>query len=68
MLSSARYAAFVRVQVRPVLALLVPAAAALTLVLSAQPALAGASAVVADGGPAATAQPTTDGGDGFSWG
>ncbi|MFF3842106.1 hypothetical protein [Streptomyces sp. NPDC001930] len=66
MLSSARFATFARVQVRPALALLVPAAAALTLVLAAGPASAGAPAVVAaDGAPAAQ---TTTGDDGFSWG
>ncbi|WP_318209145.1 hypothetical protein [Streptomyces sp. SJL17-1] len=69
MLSSARFAAFARVQIRPVLALLVPAAAALTLVLAAEPASAGAAPVLADDAPvAATTAQTTDGDNGFSWG
>ncbi|MCB8903043.1 MULTISPECIES: hypothetical protein [unclassified Streptomyces] len=68
--SSARFATFARVQVRPVLALLVPAAAALTLVLAAEPASSGSpAAVAADGVPAATATPqTNDSDNGFSWG
>ncbi|MCX5228579.1 hypothetical protein ABZY16_13420 [Streptomyces sp. NPDC006553] len=70
MLSSARFATFAHLQVRPVLALLVPAAAALTLVLAAEPASAGATAVAAsDVVPAATATAQTDDSDnGFSWG
>ncbi|MEU2115735.1 hypothetical protein ABZ567_08765 [Streptomyces sp. NPDC016459] len=64
--SSARYAAFVRVQLRPVLALFVPAAAALAFVLSAQSA-PGAAGVTAEDVTAPTARPA-DSGDGFSWG
>ncbi|MHA4775217.1 hypothetical protein L1085_012025 [Streptomyces sp. MSC1_001] len=64
---SDRFAAFARVQVRPALALLVPAAAALTLVLTAQPATAGAAVVTAEDATAPTAQPT-DSDNGFSWG
>ncbi|MER7945759.1 hypothetical protein ABTY59_00030 [Streptomyces sp. NPDC096079] len=62
--SSARFATFARIQLRAAVALAVPAAAALTLVLAAQPATAG-TAVTADG--TTTVQPT-DGNDGFSWG
>ncbi|MFE9139021.1 hypothetical protein [Streptomyces sp. NPDC007355] len=65
--SSARFVAFAPVQVRPALALLVPAAAALTLVLTAQPAPAGAAVVTAEDTTAPTAQPT-DSDNGFSWG
>ncbi|MFC9336503.1 hypothetical protein ACFT0G_17040 [Streptomyces sp. NPDC057020] len=60
--SSARFATFARVQVRPALALLVPAAAALTLVLATtEPATAGAPVVAAatDGVPAPTTATTT---------
>ncbi|MFD3571028.1 hypothetical protein [Streptomyces sp. NPDC058667] len=64
--SSARHATFVRVQLRPVLALFVPAAAALALVLSAQPA-PGAAVVTAEDVTAPATQPA-DSGDGFSWG
>ncbi|WP_328942626.1 hypothetical protein OG259_14395 [Streptomyces sp. NBC_00250] len=66
MLSATRFAAFARIQVRPALALLVPAAAALTLVLAADPASDGAG--VTDGGTTVAAARTTAGDDGFSWG
>ncbi|MFF8374506.1 hypothetical protein ACF07V_00015 [Streptomyces sp. NPDC015661] len=64
--SSARFATFARVQLRAVVALAVPAAAALTLVLATQPAPAGTVAVTASD-TTGTVQPG-DGNDGFSWG
>ncbi|MEF9885288.1 hypothetical protein [Streptomyces sp. P9-A4] len=66
MLSAARFATFARIQVRPVLALLVPATAALAVVLAAQPAPA-APSVTAQDLTVAAAQ-TTDSDNGFSWG
>ncbi|WP_369146437.1 hypothetical protein [Streptomyces sp. R44] len=66
--SSARFATFARIQLRAVVALAVPAAAALTLVLAAQPAPAvTASGDTASGTVTSTVQPS-DGNDGFSWG
>ncbi|KOX27670.1 MULTISPECIES: hypothetical protein [unclassified Streptomyces] len=68
--SNARFATFVRLRVRAVrtvLGLLVPAAAALSLVLAAQPAETGAAPVTA-GDIAVTGATAQDGGDGFSWG
>ncbi|WP_426366053.1 hypothetical protein [Streptomyces sp. E-08] len=68
MLSSARFATFARIQLRAAVALTVPAAAALTLVLAAQPATAATDAATASGTTGtATVQPT-DANDGFSWG
>ncbi|MYS06110.1 hypothetical protein GTW71_06585 [Streptomyces sp. SID6041] len=74
--SSARFATFARIQVRPVLALLVPAAAALTLVLAAEPAPADTSTVSAGDVQATTltatvttaAPQTNESDNGFSWG
>ncbi|MEU7701290.1 hypothetical protein [Streptomyces sp. NPDC039028] len=66
--SSARFTPFARIQVRPVLALLVPAAAALTLVLAAEPAPAEASSATAAGVQTVAAAQTNEGDNGFSWG
>ncbi|MFC9592665.1 hypothetical protein ACFTUC_23110 [Streptomyces sp. NPDC056944] len=64
--SSARFATFARIQLRAAVALTVPAAAALTLVLAAQPATAATDAATGTTGTA-TVRPT-DANDGFSWG
>ncbi|KQX53975.1 MULTISPECIES: hypothetical protein [unclassified Streptomyces] len=65
MLSAARFAPFARIQVRPVLALLVPATAALAVVLAAQPAPAATSVTAQD---VTVTTPATDSDNGFSWG
>ncbi|MEU5920193.1 hypothetical protein [Streptomyces sp. NPDC047141] len=81
--SSARFATFARIQLRAAVALTVPAAA-LTLVLAAQPASADPAAVTASDQAAVTTAVTTsvtasgtadtsaaqptDSNDGFSWG
>ncbi|MFE7513865.1 hypothetical protein ACFU8I_21975 [Streptomyces sp. NPDC057540] len=64
--SSARFATFARIQLRAALALTVPATAALTLVLAAQPAPA--ATVTASGTAGSATVRPTDANDGFSWG
>ncbi|MFC8898492.1 hypothetical protein ACPCAE_13825 [Streptomyces cinereoruber] len=65
--SNARFAAFASLRVRSALALLVPAAAALSLVLAVQPAETAAAPVTA-ADITVTGGTARAGGDGFSWG